>query len=62
MTDYWDKFDNNGSTAADDLKAYLKERKRKAARYLRTAKLAQQRIEQIQAIEEARRRALGQET
>jgi len=62
MADYWDKLDNNGPSAADDLKAYLEERKRQAARYLRTAKLAQQRIDQIQAMEERHRKALGLKT
>jgi len=62
MAGYWEKFDDQGPTTSDDLKSYLEERKRKAARYLRTAKLAQKRIEQLQAIQEKHRKALGQES
>lgn len=58
MADYWDTFDAGGASSADDLKAYIEDRKRKAARYMRTAKLAQQRIEKLQKMEEAHRKAL----
>ncbi|WP_420404615.1 hypothetical protein [Nisaea sp.] len=62
MAGYWDSVDESGPTTSDDLKSYLEERKRKAARYLRTAKQAQKRIEQLQEIAEKHRKALGQES
>ena len=61
MAGYWDKFDDQGPTTTDDLKSYLEERKRQAARYLRTAKQARRRIEMLEAMEEKHRKALGQE-
>ena len=59
MTDYWDSYEST-PTSEDDLKAYIKERKRRAAQYLRTAKKAQERIDNLQRIEEAHRKALGE--
>ena len=59
MTDYWDSYEST-PTSEDDLKAYIKERKRRAAQYLRTAKKAQEHIESLQRIEKAHRKALGE--
>ncbi|WP_193170264.1 hypothetical protein [Nisaea nitritireducens] len=58
MTDYWDSYETT-PTSEDDLKAYIKERKRRAAQYLRTAKKAHEHIDHLQRIEEAHRKALG---
>ncbi|UUX50540.1 hypothetical protein NUH88_02345 [Nisaea acidiphila] len=60
MTDYWDNVDTDGPFETNDLNAYLEERRRKAAQYLRLAKRAQAKIEKLQKIEEAHRKALGQ--
>ncbi|WP_028464582.1 MULTISPECIES: hypothetical protein [Nisaea] len=59
MTDYWDSYETT-QTSEDDLKAYVEERKKRAAQYLRTAKKAQEHIENLQRIEEAHRKALGE--
>jgi hypothetical protein len=59
MTDYWDSYEST-PTSEDDLKAYIKDRKRRAARYLRTAKKAHEHIDNLQRIEEAHRKALGE--
>ena len=59
MTDYWDSYETT-QTSEDDLKAYVAERKKRAAQYLRTAKKAQEHIENLQRIEEAHRKALGE--
>ncbi len=58
MTDYWDSYENT-PTSREDLEAYIKDRKRRAAQYLRTAKKAREHIENLQRIDEAHRKALG---
>tara|TARA_E500000318_G_scaffold26531_2_gene26575 strand:+ start:2669 stop:2851 length:183 start_codon:yes stop_codon:yes gene_type:complete len=58
MTDYWDNYENS-STGRDELEAYIKDRKRRAAQYLRTAKKAQEHIDNLQRIEEAHRKVLS---
>ncbi|MEO9903558.1 hypothetical protein [Nisaea sp.] len=58
MTDYWDSYEST-PTSKEDLEAYIKDRKRRAARYLRTAKKAQEHIEKLQQIDEAHRKALA---
>lgn len=58
MTDYWDSYES-APTSKEDLQAYIKERKRRAAQYLRTAKKAQAHIEHLQRIDEAHRKALS---
>lgn len=62
MADYWENVDETSVSPTDDLKAYLEERRRQAARYLRTAKRAQAKIEKLQQLEEAHRKALGRES
>lgn len=58
MTDYWEAYETTPSTR-DDLEAYVKERKRRAAQYMRTAKKAHEHIDKLQRIEEAHRKALN---
>jgi len=58
MIDYWDSYESTPATK-DDLKAYVEERKRRAAQYVRNAKKAQQHIDRLQRIEEAARKAQG---
>lgn len=59
MSGYWDSVDDFGAEKADDLQSYFEEKKRKVARYIRTAKLAQERIDKLQRLEEARKKALS---
>mgnify|MGYP003628032792 CR=1 FL=1 len=56
MADYWDSCESTPETK-DDLKAYIEERRRRAAQYVRNAKKAQQHIDKLQRIEEAARKA-----
>lgn len=58
MSDFWDDVDKDGPEKHDDLKSYIEERRRKAAQYVRTAKRAQEKIDQLKEIEDARKRAL----
>ena len=58
MADYWDSYEST-PTSRDDLEAYIKERKRRAAQYLRTAKKAQEHIDKLQRRDEAHRKALS---
>lgn len=59
MADFSDGYGKGSSGSNDDLKAYLEERKKQARRYVRTAKKAQETIDELRRREAVRRKALG---